>query len=164
MLTEVGINVDLLKVVANCLSQSTLNNVSSENATNILVLIRKCMKVKKKFMSCTRANKGIHHVINMVAFWFTNRVCTILLDSDAVTGDNVNTALGIKYSLNKLDELVEDGVEKVTISGLSTDAGGKGTWEGLTQQISKLNRCCNIYISCSHLCTSSYESHNGNTL
>ena len=63
-------------------------------------------------MSCDRSNKGIHYIIKIVAFWFTNRVCTILLDSDAAIGDNVNTALEIDCSLNKLDEFAEDGIEK----------------------------------------------------
>ena len=67
------------------------------------------MKGKHKFMSCDGANKVTHHVIKIVAFWFTDRACTILLDSDATTGDNVSTALGIDCSLNKLDEIVEDG-------------------------------------------------------
>ena len=39
LLTEVGINADSLKVAANYPSQSTLTNISSENADNILVLI-----------------------------------------------------------------------------------------------------------------------------
>ena len=95
-------------------------------------------------MSCDGANKGMHHVVKIVAFWFTNRACAILLDSDAATGDNVNTALGIDCSLNELDELVEDGAEKVVMSGLSADAGSGGTREGLALQMSKLNRYCNV--------------------
>ena len=67
------------------------------------------------------------YVIKIVAFWFTNRVCTILLDSDATTDNNINTALGIDYSLNKLDKLAEDGAEKVVMSRLSTDTSSRGT-------------------------------------
>ena len=43
----------------------------------------------------------------------------------------MNTALRIDHSLNKLGELIDNGAEKVTISGLSTDAGSRKTREGL---------------------------------
>ena len=69
----------------------------------------------------------------MVTFQFTNRVCAIQLDSDAAIGNNLNIVLRIDCSLNKLDELTENGVEKVTISRLSTDTSGRGTQEGLVQ-------------------------------
>ena len=47
LLIEVGVNVDPSKVAGNCPSRSTLNNISSENAANILVLIRQRIKEKR---------------------------------------------------------------------------------------------------------------------
>ena len=84
-------------------------------------------------MGCNEANKGIHHIIKIVAFQFTNRVCTILLESDTAIGDNANIALRIDCSLNKLDELAENDTEKVMISRLSADSSGRETQKGLVQ-------------------------------
>ena len=131
LLIEVGINVNWSKVAAKCPSRSTLNNIPSENAINRLGLIRKYMKGKKKFMSCNRVNKEIHNTIKIVAFWFTNRVCTGLLNFDTTTDNNANIDLRINHSLYKLDKLAEDSIEKVLMPRLSADTSSGGTWKGL---------------------------------
>ena len=68
---------------------------------------------------------------------------TLLLDSDAAIGDNINTAEAADKSLTKTDPLSGDGhpIKEVEY-GLSTDSGGGGTKEGLVKEMNTLGRCC----------------------
>ena len=75
---------------------------------NALVLMRSRMKNKKKFFSCDGANKGIHHVVKMVSFWWNHQVTTFLIDSDAAVGDDSNSAMSADKSLEKIDSITED--------------------------------------------------------
>ena len=99
------------------------------------------MKGKKN--SCDRENKGVHHVIEMIAFQFTDRVCHAVLDSDAATSDDVSTTQGIDCSSKKIDVLAEDRViSKECMYRLTTDSSGGGTREGISEEMNKPNHFC----------------------
>ena len=105
--------------------------------------MRKRCENKKKILLCDSANKGMHHVIKMISFWYQDRVLTFLLDSDAAISTNTSTAAVIDPSLHKVDILEENSaVAKVTMDGLCTDAGEGGTREGLTCELASIGRTC----------------------
>ena len=82
----------------------------------------------------------------MVLFWHKDRILAFLLDSDAAAGDNVNAAVAIDKSLRKTDPIKDDGsTETEQMFGLTTDAGGGGTREGLATEMAKFGRVCDLY-------------------
>ena len=99
------------------------------------------MKGAKKFFSYDSANKGLHVVIKIVLFQCIDRVITLSLDSDAVVGDNINTAEAADKSLRKTGPLSgnRDLIKEVAC-GLSTDSGGGSTKEGLVKEMSTLGQ------------------------
>jgi hypothetical protein len=150
-LTEIGVNIDPEKVAASCPGKDTLCSMLDDEGINILAIIRTRMAGKKKFFSCDGANKGIHHVVKVISWWYVDRVMYFLLDADAAIGDNKQTALASDVSMKKIDP-IEGTKEKV--HGLCTDAGGGGTSEGLAQELSLVNRTIPLHsfliTTCSH--------------
>ena len=95
-----------------------------EQGVETLALTRNRMKGTKNFFTCDGASKGLHAVIKMIAFWFLDRVITLLLDSDAAVGDIVNTAESTDVALKKIGPLSDEGQPtKEVACGLSTDSG-----------------------------------------
>ena len=86
----------------------------------------------------------VNHVVKMVSFWYIDQVITFLLDSDAAEGSNVLTADAIDTTLKKLDS--NNGLLKVLINDLCTDAGGGGTREGLAVELDKLSRTISLLL------------------
>jgi len=102
------------------------------------------MENKKKFLSCNGAHKSLHHVIKMVSFWYLSRVITFL-DSDAEEGTNILTAEALNQSLVKVNNINEDGlISKVQMDELCTNAGSRGTREGLAEELNHQNRTCDL--------------------
>ena len=75
----------------------------------MLALIIRRKKGKKKCASCYGANKGMHHIVKMISFWYEHRVITFLLDADALVDTNISTAESICSSLTKVDGTYSNG-------------------------------------------------------
>jgi len=90
----------------------------------------------------------------MVSFWYLGRVITFLFDSDAAEGTNISIAEALNRSLMKVNNINEDGlVSKVQMDKLCTDAGGRGTQEGLAIELNYQNRICDLSLFLVVICT-----------
>ena len=105
LLIEFGLCISPEKIVAACPGKDTFARILEDEAADILSIVRNRLQDKPIFFSCDGANKAMHHIIQMISFWFDNRVIIFLLGSDVAVGTNISTAEAIDSSLHKIDKM-----------------------------------------------------------
>ena len=131
------------KELANTLPcRSTMCELLHATAEEILSIARESSSSAKTYFACDAANKkGTHHMIKHISYCDTvnEKLIACELDSDACVGTNEKVAIAIDISMKKLDP--EDAsLPKRVMHGLSTDAGGGGTGEGLARDLRNHDR------------------------
>ena len=64
-LVKISINIHTSNITTYYPEKDTLAGIVDKEATNTLSIIRYRMKGYKKFFSCDRVNKGMHHIVKV---------------------------------------------------------------------------------------------------
>ena len=100
-LVEIGIDIDPSNAASCCSLKDVLASMFESESSNLLAIIRNRMKGHKVFLLCDGANKGMHHAVKVISWWFVDYAMNFLLDSDAAAGINLSAAGAIDISLKK---------------------------------------------------------------
>lgn len=136
ILLEAGLDFSNENITAAVPSCTVLPDLLDEHSAEIRAILQKMIKGKKIYGNFDRANKGIHHMIKGISFWYVDSVYTFLLDNEASLGNNLNGSKAINLRLKNVNYI---GVPKTCLNGQSTDGGRGITQMGLAHQIYSLS-------------------------